>query len=334
MNKIIEDYVLLEKIGQGQYGNVYKAENRKNKLTYAVKVILFADLNSPADRPEIYLELGDGTLDTVPRTSILDLPTGAGTCGPVRLSTYQTLHTYPGPGTYFIRFQDPNRTGGIINVPNSDNVAACVSAMLVIDPNLGPNQSIQFDSLQTLTYWDFNTLIHSPGTSEPDGDSLSFELIPPLGLDCTPIVGYSIPEANNYIWVDPATGTLLWDQPALLGAWVVAIRGSEWRNGQLIGQVTRDMTICVSELPTSIAEVAPTAPVSYATITDGTLRLSNRAITPILAEFVAMTGALQAHVQLQPGEHMLDISSWASGIYLVRTTASDGTTRLSGLVKR
>jgi serine/threonine-protein kinase ULK/ATG1 len=39
MNKIIEDYVLLEKIGQGQYGNVYKAENRKNKLTYAVKVM-------------------------------------------------------------------------------------------------------------------------------------------------------------------------------------------------------------------------------------------------------------------------------------------------------
>ena len=29
MNKVIEDYVLLEKIGQGQYGNVYKAENKK-----------------------------------------------------------------------------------------------------------------------------------------------------------------------------------------------------------------------------------------------------------------------------------------------------------------
>ena len=39
MTKIIEDYVLLEKIGQGQYGNVYKAENRKNKLIYAVKVM-------------------------------------------------------------------------------------------------------------------------------------------------------------------------------------------------------------------------------------------------------------------------------------------------------
>ena len=39
MNKVIEDYVLLEKIGQGQYGNVYKAENKKNHQHYAVKVM-------------------------------------------------------------------------------------------------------------------------------------------------------------------------------------------------------------------------------------------------------------------------------------------------------
>jgi len=39
MNKIIEDYVLQEKVGQGQYGNVYKAENRKTKGVYAVKVM-------------------------------------------------------------------------------------------------------------------------------------------------------------------------------------------------------------------------------------------------------------------------------------------------------
>lgn len=39
MNKVIEDYVLVEKIGQGQYGNVYKAENKKNSQLYAVKVM-------------------------------------------------------------------------------------------------------------------------------------------------------------------------------------------------------------------------------------------------------------------------------------------------------
>lgn len=39
MNKVVEDYVLMESIGKGQYGNVYRAENRKNNNLYAVKVM-------------------------------------------------------------------------------------------------------------------------------------------------------------------------------------------------------------------------------------------------------------------------------------------------------
>jgi serine/threonine protein kinase len=39
MNKVVEDYILSEKLGQGQYGNVYKAENKKNKKLFAVKVM-------------------------------------------------------------------------------------------------------------------------------------------------------------------------------------------------------------------------------------------------------------------------------------------------------
>lgn len=31
MNKVVEDYVLLESVGKGQYGNVYRAENIKTK---------------------------------------------------------------------------------------------------------------------------------------------------------------------------------------------------------------------------------------------------------------------------------------------------------------
>lgn len=39
MSKIIEDYVLQEKIGSGQYGSVYRAEHKKTKLLYAVKIM-------------------------------------------------------------------------------------------------------------------------------------------------------------------------------------------------------------------------------------------------------------------------------------------------------
>ncbi len=39
MNKTIEDYILQEKIGSGQYGNVYRAEHKKTKQLFAVKVM-------------------------------------------------------------------------------------------------------------------------------------------------------------------------------------------------------------------------------------------------------------------------------------------------------
>lgn len=39
MLKAIEDYNLMEKIGSGQYGNVYKAEHRRTRQLFAVKVM-------------------------------------------------------------------------------------------------------------------------------------------------------------------------------------------------------------------------------------------------------------------------------------------------------
>lgn len=39
MNKVVEEYVLMESIGKGQYGNVYRAEHRRKGDLYAVKVM-------------------------------------------------------------------------------------------------------------------------------------------------------------------------------------------------------------------------------------------------------------------------------------------------------
>ena len=39
MNKVVEDYVLMESIGKGQYGNVYRAEHPSTGELFAVKVM-------------------------------------------------------------------------------------------------------------------------------------------------------------------------------------------------------------------------------------------------------------------------------------------------------
>lgn len=38
-NKVIENYVLKDRLGSGQYGNVFMAEDQKSKSVVAVKVM-------------------------------------------------------------------------------------------------------------------------------------------------------------------------------------------------------------------------------------------------------------------------------------------------------
>ena len=39
ISKVVEEYILMESIGKGQYGSVYRAENKKMGGFYAVKVM-------------------------------------------------------------------------------------------------------------------------------------------------------------------------------------------------------------------------------------------------------------------------------------------------------
>ena len=39
MSKVIENYILSDVIGSGQYGKVYKAKNMKNDTVVAIKVV-------------------------------------------------------------------------------------------------------------------------------------------------------------------------------------------------------------------------------------------------------------------------------------------------------
>jgi len=41
MTKIVESYVLLEQIGEGQFGEVYRAKHISTEEYYAVKMLMF-----------------------------------------------------------------------------------------------------------------------------------------------------------------------------------------------------------------------------------------------------------------------------------------------------
>lgn len=187
------------------------------------------------------------------------LTTGAGLDSTVDLggyglqrAYYHVDHTFAGPGMYTIRASEQYRNGGILNIPGSQNVWICVEATLLITPGSGPNSSIVFAESQPPHFIPlYQVYVHNPQPSDPDGDSLAFEIAVPDGYGCVPVIDYTrpgdMPSGPGYIdTVETATGIYVWSSPQLFGQYVVAIRGEEWRNGVMVGSVTRDMTLWVA----------------------------------------------------------------------------------------
>lgn len=233
--------------------------------TYEVTITTYTKASVVADRPWLSLLWGDegntAGQDSLPRINgPLDgggNPTGELLDGDVRLNLYRGLHTYSGPGIYTLVVEDPNRNGGVLNIPGSVDVPFCITSQLIIDPEAGQNDSPlllapAIENACIAQRWE-----HNPAAYDPDGDSLSYDLVACAGFDCLPIEGFVQPNevdgAGGEFYVEPLTGTVVWDAPQQAGEYNMALRIREWRwvSGQwrLVGEVIRDMQINVETCP-------------------------------------------------------------------------------------
>ena len=171
------------------------------------------------------------------------------------LNTYKTIHNYASAGTYVISMEDANRNYGVINVPNSVMVPMHIETELVINPFLGNNNSVQLLNAPVDKGCVGKLYLHNPSAYDPDGDSLSYQLVTCKGQDGIEIPGYTLPQASHSIEIDPATGELRWDAPVLQGEYNVAIMVEEWRHGVKIGSVVRDMQILVSVCDNDLPQI-------------------------------------------------------------------------------
>lgn len=233
--------------------------------TYEVTITTYTKSSVVADRPWLSLQWGDegstAAVDSLPRINgPLDpagIPTGELIGGEVRLNIYKGVHTYAGPGIYTLIVEDPNRNDGVLNIPSSVDVPFCITSLLIIDPEAGQNDSpiLLAPAIENACIgqrWE-----HNPGAFDPDGDSLSYDLVACAGFECLPIEGFVQPNevegAGGEFYVEPLTGTVVWDAPALSGEYNMALRIREWRwvGGQwlMVGEVIRDMQINVETCP-------------------------------------------------------------------------------------
>jgi gliding motility-associated-like protein len=211
-------------------------------LTYEFTLISYTFTPSPANAYRDYLMInwGDGNASEIARREVVYLP------GDITYNRYQGTHTFPGPATYTISCEDPNRNGGILNIPNSINTPLFIYSELTINPFLGDYNNSPVLLLPPIDNGCVNQpFYHNPGAYDIDGDSLSYRLVPCRGAQGLEIPGYTYPAASKSLTLDPVTGDLVWDSPIQQGEYNIAILIEEWRNGVKIGSVLRDMQIII-----------------------------------------------------------------------------------------
>ena len=227
-------------------------------LTYEITLISYTFTPSPANlyRDNLLIYWGDGTATNIPRVEVKYLPND------ISYNRYIGTHTFPGASTFTISCEDPNRNGGILNIPNSINTPLFIYSELTISPFIGGYNNSPLLLLPPIDNGCVNQpYYHNPGAYDADGDSLSYRLVPCRGALGQVIQGYTYPPASNAFTLNPVTGDLFWDSPPQQGEYNVAILIEEWRNGVRIGSVLRDMQIIIiacSNRPPVIDPVADT----------------------------------------------------------------------------
>lgn len=232
-------------------------------LTFEVTCTTYTKTSSvPADRDSLEFNWGDGSNEFVMRTN------GNGNGEPlpndVKFNLYKALHTYAGRGEYIIYMTDPNRNGGILNAnpPNSDQVPFHIETMLkILQPSFqGTNNSPILLQPPIDIAYQGQVFQHTPNAFDIDGDSIAYELIVPLQGPGTPVTNYTYPHDydNQLFSFSKTTGEYTWTTPQTCGEYSLAILIKEYRAGQLISTIIRDMQItvrCLNNRPPVIEQI-------------------------------------------------------------------------------
>jgi hypothetical protein len=240
-------------------------------LTFIITVTVYTDSESTvpfggrqSDGLDV-LDFGDGTRIIIPETPSVAKPElGAN----IAVASFTTEHTYGGSGRYLISYKEPNRNGGVLNMVNSILTTFYIETEINTDPFYGCNNSPKLLIAPVDKGCTGVAFQHNPGAFDPDGDSLSYEMVIPFRDRNTVVTGYRDPNNSGFYTgnfdtanenqngpptfsINPITGTITWDAPGIRGEYNIAFNIVEWREiaGQWveIGYVRRDMQIIIDE---------------------------------------------------------------------------------------
>jgi hypothetical protein len=289
--------------------------------TYSITAFLFTDDINTDNHCKVFLSpCGDiirenGTLSS----SSSQCPTSRdgviiNTSPIVKKNIYSCIQVFSGPGIYNIYLIDSLRTPGVKNINNSQNKTFYIQSNLNVLVFLGANSSpiltnlpIKFSSVIG------NNVLYNPNLSDPDGDSLSYQLINCVGTTSTSINHYTPSNATL-----DAYGTLSFNKDSV-GLYAFSYLIKEWRKNASSTNWVGSMTIdFVLDIPAGVGikEFDRKEVISlYPNPTSNILNIKTNSKTNSEIE---ITNQLGQTVLEQKFSESIDISQLVPGYYFIR----------------
>jgi gliding motility-associated-like protein len=200
--------------------------------------------NSSLDEPQATFTI-NGTAIIVNRLSMISV--GNGTWQ----NTYILDNYFLSPGTYTVSYTENFRNKNILNInggTSTDNVPFYIETKINFDPFAGLNKSpvLLLPPIDVAVAG--QKYIHNPSAFDFEGDSISYQLIEPKQSGSTNVPKYVNPNLvtnTGTFTLNPVTGDMVWNAPQKPGLYNVAFLITEWRNGEKLTIIERDMQIKV-----------------------------------------------------------------------------------------
>jgi hypothetical protein len=249
-------------------GEIIATRTDCTSLTFRIVVTVYIDTESGVKFGNAgeNLYFGDGDFVQIPVTQTTPAPELGENMGTAK---FVVEHTYRSLGSYLIHYAESYRNANVVNLNDPLTTFFYIETSVVLDA-VGCDNTPQLlappiDKACVGAKW-----THNPSAIDPDGDSLSYEMITPkmnLGRD---VINYRDPNVQefytrggipyataNEAGNGPPTfsidehGTITWDAPGMQGEYNIAFLIKEWRqvSGEwvLLGYVERDMQIIVED---------------------------------------------------------------------------------------
>ncbi len=224
--------------------------------TYKITITTYTKESShSADKCSLTIHFGDS--DTAvfnringPKGTLCGgtIPEGQVLANDVKKNIYEGIHTYPGPNTYIITMEDPNRNANICNFSNSpsEQLSFFLRTVLQINPFLPPNSSPTLLNPPIDNGCIGECFEHNPGAFDQEGDSLYYTLVP-CYANGQQIPVFQFPDNLTPANINHFTGDIIWCAPTTSCQYNIAILIEEWRllagKRYFVGSVLRDMQI-------------------------------------------------------------------------------------------